>query len=204
MVVFTGEPYSFKFLIQAIGGKHLSCHQTSQTATAMASVGTSCTRLSSFETGSSRSVSPMPMRRTRAAYSVDLQPGSIPPLGRNNRRNRRCSEPNLTHMQPPPVLTAPTSEIDLLRRVSTSPGFSAGQDAMCGLDFFEFRDLCETFFVQIRKDLWEIFSSLSRSAYPGNAYQPLKPCKDLAPQKHLWKPTLCSPRRRVLGFLRSS
>ncbi|OQV16067.1 1-phosphatidylinositol 4,5-bisphosphate phosphodiesterase epsilon-1 [Hypsibius exemplaris] len=107
----------------------------------------------------------------RGSVSMALGAGST-------RRNRRQSEPNL--MQMPQMLrfqqqqqqkqhcSALPPEIDLLRRVSTSPGFAEVAESLHGLDFFEFQDLCESFFVQSRKDLREIFIKMMQPTVSGS------------------------------------
>ncbi|XP_055327577.1 1-phosphatidylinositol 4,5-bisphosphate phosphodiesterase epsilon-1-like [Paramacrobiotus metropolitanus] len=181
--------------IRALGGKDLSAGASvNRTATAVANAALSCTRLGSVAVevhGSSASISPIPLRRvstpTRALREKDASSGSLtlspalqPTTMGNRNKNRRQSEPNLQHMHTllrcsalkPPC--APEMDL-LLRRVSTSQGFADMAETLHGLDFFEFGELCETFFTQSRKDLREIFCRLMNTDPPSACWPlPLK------------------------------
>ncbi|GAV09846.1 hypothetical protein RvY_19319 [Ramazzottius varieornatus] len=159
--------------IRVLGGRNY--HQAARTQTVplrpaavKANVSLAGSRLSGLRQ------SPLPMRRTSTPVDAEEVIISNHPTSAGRSKNRRQSEPNLMHLQTlqraawplPPPQQLHQAEVDLLRRVSTSPSPAMTEvaETLHGLDFEEFTDLCDSFFVQSRKDLREMFNQLVRQS----------------------------------------
>ena len=161
-----------------LGGRNY--HQAARTQTApifsLTNVSIAGSRLSGLRQ------SPLPMRRISTPIDPDDVPSTLAiissPTCGGRSKYRRQSEPNLMCLQQahhramspvPPRQQAEVDKVDLLRRVSTSssPAMTDVPEGLHGLDFYEFTDLCESFFVQSRKDLREMFNKLNRGDVKG-------------------------------------